>query len=234
MEAMVALAYVNLTAIIQSLVPIHVTKKSAFVEQWLAIAGIRAERIITGTIEADILIVPHGGECGAPAPRQLYWLANLVSQSLALHKYWHRQQQQNSLQRGWRNGGGSILLGKRSTRRALINYMAIELLMQDFARRAGLLLVIHDDTKLPPLKEQLERFARASVLVSPHGAGEVNMVAMRPGSHVIELMDFKNMNTCFARIAHILGLSYDVVATIRYRLDPALLRGALKRLALHP
>jgi hypothetical protein len=39
--------------------------------------------------------------------------------------------------------------------------------------------VLHDDSSLPSIPEQLQRFANASIIIGPHGAGMVNIIASK-------------------------------------------------------
>jgi hypothetical protein len=38
---------------------------------------------------------------------------------------------------------------------------------------------LHDDSSLPSIPEQLQRFANASIIIGPHGAGMVNIIASK-------------------------------------------------------
>jgi hypothetical protein len=38
---------------------------------------------------------------------------------------------------------------------------------------------LHDDSSLPSIPEQLQRFANASIVIGPHGAGMANIVASK-------------------------------------------------------
>ena len=57
------------------------------------------------------------------------------------------------------------------------------------ARRAatarGLRVQVHSDRELPDLQTQLSLFARAAVVVAPHGAGLIGIIAAAPGTRVV-------------------------------------------------
>jgi capsular polysaccharide biosynthesis protein len=59
-----------------------------------------------------------------------------------------------------------------------------------------------------PLREQLQAFAEADVVLGPHGAGLVNLLAAAPGARVIELFDERYVNGCYYALADALDLSY--------------------------
>ena len=70
-------------------------------------------------------------------------------------------------------------------------------------------MVVLDDDALPSVREQLAAVASARVLVGAHGAGLMNMVAMRPGgaAHVIEVQTHETI-LCFWWLALALGVRY--------------------------
>lgn len=59
--------------------------------------------------------------------------------------------------------------------------------------------------------EQLAMARTSSLLVGFHGAGLVSCVMMRPGSTVIELSSGDRFESCYRRIAEMLGLEYRYV-----------------------
>lgn len=60
-------------------------------------------------------------------------------------------------------------------------------------------------------QEQIAAFARAKVIVAPHGAGLANLAFCRPGTRVVELFNRAYVNPCFARLAEINGLDHRAV-----------------------
>jgi hypothetical protein len=59
--------------------------------------------------------------------------------------------------------------------------------------------------------EQVARFSAASVVVGVHGAGLANMVWMRPGAHLLEIVPSTRRKTTYLNIAAELDLGYDYV-----------------------
>ena len=69
---------------------------------------------------------------------------------------------------------------------------------------------------MPPLLEQLRAFARARVVVAPHGAGEVHVVASARRTCVVELLSHDAwFNLCYARLSYLLGHDYAAVSMRR-------------------
>jgi len=56
--------------------------------------------------------------------------------------------------------------------------------------------------------DQINAFARAKVIVAPHGAGLANLAFCQPGTRVLELFNRGYFNPCFARLAEIKGLEH--------------------------
>lgn len=65
-----------------------------------------------------------------------------------------------------------------------------------------------------PLAEQFSRIHHASVIVAPHGAGLANLIAARPGTKIHEILSPNWFNTCYAKMAVQLGMSYSYSITL--------------------
>jgi len=61
--------------------------------------------------------------------------------------------------------------------------------------------------------EQINAFARAKVIVAPHGAGLANMTFCQPGARVVELFNRSYINPCFWRLATLKNLDYRPLIT---------------------
>ena len=169
---------------------IHVTAKTNFVVEWLRVVGVQEHQIITGTIFAKTLLIPELGKCGSPAPQQIMWLQEKINSYLP-----DNQQDKH------------VLIVKRTKRRKQSNWADI----LNVAKKISTNVVIHDDSDLPSVQQQLKNFRNAHTVIAPHGAGLVNILASRPNTKVIEFMDPNNMNLCYARLAYILGLKYNAI-----------------------
>ncbi|CAC5404381.1 unnamed protein product [Mytilus coruscus] len=165
MEALVGL--VHITDYNKQNSFIHVSEKNEWVMQWLKLIGVNKNRVIHGTISADTLIVPQMAKCGSPSLDQLQWLRKSIPLKVSLNKH-------------------SILLIKRTRKRVMPNFDEIQSLVEKFAKEVNLDFVLHDDRSLPSLILQLERFSKASIVIGPHGAGMVNLIASKNRTCVIE------------------------------------------------
>ena len=68
----------------------------------------------------------------------------------------------------------------------LQQFLYIQKLVTTFANEQRLEFVLHDDSSLPSIAEQLQRFANASIIIGPHGAGMVNIIASKRRTCLIE------------------------------------------------
>ena len=185
-EALVGLAYVQNIETYK----IHVTAKTKFVLEWLRVVGVQEHQIITGTIFAKTLLIPELGKCGNPAPQQILWLQEKINSYLP-------------------DDGQDkhVLIVKRTKSRTQTNWADI----LNAAKQISPNVVVHDDSRLPSVQQQLENFRNAHTVIAPHGAGLLNIWASHPNTKVIEFMDASNMNLCYARLAYILGLNYNAI-----------------------
>lgn len=86
-----------------------------------------------------------------------------------------------------------------------------------------------------PLKDQATLFAAADTVLAPHGAGLANIVFLRPGARVIELLPeaMKDRAFIYSRLCHLFDARHVTVlcrsetCTDDYRVDPALITAAL-------
>ncbi|XP_052088010.1 uncharacterized protein LOC127725190 [Mytilus californianus] len=186
MEALVGLAHITEYNKQNSF--IHVSEKNEWVMQWLKLIGVNKNRVIHGTISADTLIVPQMAKCGSPSLDQLQWLRKSIPLKIPLNKQ-------------------SILLIKRTRKRMMPNFDEIQSLVEKFAKEVDLDFVLHDDRSLPSLTLQLERFSKASIVIGPHGAGMVNLIASKNRTCVIEFSPTVS-NTCYMSLSYLLGHNY--------------------------
>ena len=185
-EALVGLAYVQNIERYK----IHVSAKTKFVIEWLRVVGVQEHQIITGTIFAKTLLIPELGKCGNPAPQQIMWLQEKINSYLP-------DNQPNK----------HVLVVKRTKSRTQSNWADI----LNVAKRFSSNVVVHDDSHLLSVQQQLQNFRNAHTVIAPHGAGLLNIWASHPNTKVIEFMDTTNMNLCYARLAYILGLNYNAI-----------------------
>lgn len=210
LEALVGLAHVDPATLSGSVV--HVSEASSYVLAWLAVVGIEPQQVVEGPVFAAVAIAPQLGACGNPSPLQLAWLSRKVQ----LHIGAQLSVKHNT-----------IVLVKRTNRRTVKNWDVLQQLTYTMAAELSLRVELHLDTDLPSLKEQLRMFARAAVVVAPHGAAETLLIAAQPGSCVIEWMDPEFVNLCYTRLAFLQRLQYIAVPLVQGVVQPTHLRQAL-------
>ncbi|CAC5416228.1 unnamed protein product [Mytilus coruscus] len=156
---------------------IHVTQKNLYVMQWLKLVKIDEKNVIDGTILADTLYVPEVGTCGSPSMEKIQWFRKTILPNV------HR------------NIRNSVLLIKRTKSRVMPYFDKIQLLVENFAKQAKLDFNLHDDRSLPTLEIQLERFGNSSIVIGPHSAGMVNLIASQRETCVVEFTPIES-NVC--------------------------------------
>lgn len=184
----------SLCALMNTKIPsdakIHVHTMTNYVLYWLSLIGISRDRVIDGNIRATNLLIPELGACGSPYPEQITWLNNIVRTSVNA------------------SSDKLLILSKRTHSRQLKNYQEVYEASYKLARKMGLLLYIHDDSNLPPIRHQHSAFKSASIIIAPHGGGNINILAMGEGTNFIEIMDSSWPNNCFLRVAAYLNINY--------------------------
>jgi len=203
MESMVGLTVPGLDT---STAWIHVSKKNEFVHEWLEMTlGVPASRVVDGVILAKRLRVPEMARAASPSGLEL----GRLRVSLRLPP---RSPEASDEERT------VLLMSRHTTRRIgeLKDPDEVERIVRAFADRIGARLVHHDDRSLPSVPEQLDAFRRASVVVGPHGAAELNLIAAEPGTCVVEISPpASNVPVLlYPRISALLGLHHWTVASV--------------------
>jgi hypothetical protein len=181
---------------------IHVTKKTKYVIEWLNFMNINESQIIEGNILAENLYIPRMGKCGNPYYSQLLWINDIIYKHL---------NNNNKLE--------YVILVKRNKTRILKNHNELKIELQTFCDKHSLKLIIHDDQKLPSLKDQHKLFNKAKYVFAPHGAAGINISAMKKESWYIELLDDNDINICYSRLCYLLDINYYGLSMNNYIMD---------------
>lgn len=89
------------------------------------------------------------------------------------------------------------------------NFHLVQELVETFARKHGFHFVLHDDASLPSLKSQLQRFANASIVIGPHGAGFLQLIATSKKTCVVEFLPPTPQQVIiYARLSYLQGQTY--------------------------
>lgn len=143
MEFLVGMAQINVSTLV------HVQRPTEYVLQWLEIVGINRNQVVHGTIRANPLLVPDLGQCGTPDNTQIQWLHNVVDAVTTGHR-------------------SVVVWIRRRHSRSVRNHAEIEGILKTYASRHKLTLYVHDDKLLSTVRDQLEMFSRAVLVVGVH------------------------------------------------------------------
>ncbi len=191
METMVALA--SIEQLLAPGVKYHVPKLSPWVFSWLDLVGIHHGDIVSGTQYADLLIAPEPAHCHDPYIAQLNWLHNKLR--------WEDDTASPAL---------SVVYIGFNYQSGISNGGHVERLVAEFAKSATLnyYLVLENDFH-SNLRERINIFSKASVVVAQQGLLDLFVNYMGPGSAVIELISgSRPLSLRCASIAYFRGISY--------------------------
>jgi len=186
-----SLVHVNRSLLWNDSVYVHVHTETAYVKEWMSIVGISPDRLISGDLRARRLYVPEL-QPEKPSRAQLSWLQYRVWNSIGFPDISKRN---------------LLIVGKRKNR-GISNHDEVVQLAKGFAATHGLEVFIHDDQNLGTVKEQLQFFSRAVMLLAPHGAGESFIIASLPGACVVEMFPRFYHDTSLARLFTLLEHHY--------------------------
>uniref|UniRef100_A0A7S1KYC6 Glycosyltransferase 61 catalytic domain-containing protein n=1 Tax=Neobodo designis TaxID=312471 RepID=A0A7S1KYC6_NEODS len=173
-------------------------RMNSFQQQFFEdILGIK--RIEVGTVAGGVVLHPSPMRCGNTFSGTLHLFRRLVFSRLNIT---HRL----SAQRGAKL---RLLFAERSKgSRMATNYKAIKShLMSRFQHK----LDFNTTTGREHVMDQINLFARADIVLGPHGANLANSMFMRSGSHVVEMASMAKGNMCYYTTAVRVGLQYHFV-----------------------
>lgn len=158
---------------------------------WLQLLNIKNE-VVSGTVRANILLLPAlGVGCGEPSEQQLLWLREQVRM--------HANITDTELQ--------TVVIVYRQWTRLPKHWASVVKLVVEWAESQQL-QVFHHRAPFDSIADQLRAFGRAKLVVAPHGAAETFLVASSTSVVVFEYFDADFLNTCYARMAFLLGQRY--------------------------
>ena len=175
---------------------LHIDKKNKYIKQWLELINIpiKWENVISGNIFCKNLLICHVDHCGNPSIESTYWLKNRLNIEKS-------------------NEQDTVIIIKRCFSRKLRNFDELLNNIKKIPKLKKYQLYLHDDSNLPSLKEQMEMFNRAKIIIGPHGAGGINLIACKENTYFIEFIDKSHVNLCYSRLACILKLNYYGIST---------------------
>eukprot|EP00930_Biecheleria_cincta_P067753 TRINITY_DN545_c0_g1_i2.p1 TRINITY_DN545_c0_g1~~TRINITY_DN545_c0_g1_i2.p1 ORF type:complete len:480 (-),score=55.31 TRINITY_DN545_c0_g1_i2:275-1714(-) len=186
-----SLVHVNRSLLWNDSVYLHVHTETAYVKEWLSVVGISPDRLISGDLRSKRLYVPEL-HTEQPSRAQLHWLQHRVWNGIGFPDLFKRN---------------LLIVSKRKVR-GISHHDEVVQLAKEYAAAHGLEVFIHDDEHLRTVKEQLESFSRAVMLLAPHGAGESFIIATLPGACVVEIFPAFYHDPSLARLFTLLGHHY--------------------------
>jgi capsular polysaccharide biosynthesis protein len=174
----------------------------SFIPYLLESLGIERHRLVTGNVEADVVVYPETVQCGSPKLVQLSALRSMlefvgtrgICPQLAFSKRFILVVS--------REGGARNIVNQRELVDALIrNTNNIDVEVRVFRPQPLDKCSHHRDMQI---------FKNSLVVVAPHGAGLSNIILANPGMVVIEIQT-SNINMCYMDIALRLGLRHFVI-----------------------
>ena len=175
-------------------VKVHVAVTNRFTVAYLQELGIEKSRLVSGHVAAGVLYMPGGTRCGRARLFSTQLLSLRLRAGLA----------------GPKPPRNIVILIKRTMKRWFNHHTDILAMIRRHAGPAGLQTVVYGDNPVPGIEASRHLFARAHMIVAPHGAGLANMIFSPPGTFVVEGMFYRNWkpNWCFRTLAHVLGHRY--------------------------
>eukprot|EP00040_Diaphanoeca_grandis_P010617 m.54426 g.54426 ORF g.54426 m.54426 type:complete len:537 (-) comp21912_c0_seq1:134-1744(-) len=194
---------------------VHVTSEKSFVLDWLELVGVSQDMVVTGPVRARTLVIPKACPCGKPDKQHLTWLHSVATSEVAKVLELSAENVTSTMI----TKPSTLLLIRRTALHALnkrhfseAGFKAVYDALFRIAERHGLTMTVFDDAHMPSTPIQLRQWANAAIVVAPHGAALVNMLAMKPNqSCVVELRQ--------------VGYEMDLYRWYASQLDVAYIRG---------
>jgi len=166
----------------------YVDNRSRFHREWLDFLNIPANKIIAASpeshIEASEVIIPsYVGLPELPAPTALSFLRKFMPKTQPSEKR------------------RIYISRKKSKRRKIINEAQIIPIL----KKRGFHIVHPGEMSVT---EQMQLFAEADIIISPHGAELTNLVFCSAGTKVIEIFSPYYLNPCFKNLADLCNLNH--------------------------
>ena len=174
---------------------VHIRTQSPFVISLLGILGVATNRIIQGTVHAEVALLPEPTPCGSPPAILLHLLRRTLLQKST--NFGHDDVETSR--------ACIILVVRRDASRKVSNHKdLVSKLSRNFRH-----CTMKEHTGKERAIDQLKMFRAASVVVAPHGAGLANIIACRESTLVLEfLVAGQDINICYMAMALKLHLNY--------------------------
>jgi Glycosyltransferase 61 len=155
----------------------------------------------TEVIYANLMYIPEPTPCG-----QLQPLMARAAQSAILQKI--QSLAQKSTEENDVEFANKIVVIRRRHGRSVRNHDAMMAALQStFPNETW---YVFDDASVPPIGiDQWAVFANAKIVIAPHGGGLCNILASRPGTHIVEFYgQGTDCNLCYMHLAVALNMHH--------------------------
>ena len=176
-------------------IKLHAAEEFGLTRAALKFLGFAPERIITGVSRAKVVYLPQATPCGFAHSQELQLLSAMYRERIG--------KTMSGLERNL------VVLIKRSGLRRFKKQPEVAYVVEKTAGKFGYEFAVFADSPTPSMEETMHMFARAVMVVAPHGAGLSNVVYSEPGTIVIEgVCNRPHVNMCYQWSSHILGHRY--------------------------
>jgi capsular polysaccharide biosynthesis protein len=178
---------------------------------FVEVLGIK--RILTGAVRGDTVLHPSPMRCGNTFSGTLHLFRRLALSRLNVSFADPAPDRKLRLVFAERSKGSRMASNYALIKQHIIDRFDAEV---EFATTGG----------REHVAKQVVMFAKADIVLGPHGANIANSMFMRPGAHVIEMASLAKGNMCYYTTAVRVGLHYHLVPHMKgkdaaYTLDEA-------------
>ena len=152
-------------------------------------------------VDVDVAIMNNGS-------RQV----NDATKDSNMHKIWSNATTDVSMRtlnkEQYNTDPDSIIPIKRGKKRWLSQHDEVKMLLEEIAAKNNMPFEVFKDDPVPSFSETVSMFARAKLVVAPHGAGLSKLFFSRAGTRVVEIVCNPKPNLCYRNFHTTLGQPY--------------------------
>lgn len=184
---------------------IHLSEKSEYMLQICELFGIKKNNIITGPISFNTLIVPGIHEYLSFSECSINFLKYNLLKNIKIG-----------------NKRDKVVLCERTFSRKIEkeNFIKIKNILHEFCKINDKQLIVHNDSNLPDINEQIKYFSEATHVLSSAGSSLIFICCCSPGTTVIEFMNHPSgLLDEFIKISYFFDLVYYALNTTDNKVD---------------
>ena len=150
----------------------------------------------------ELVHIHDGFYCGGPTVQVIWDVSALIRKRIGAPPI--RRGTSSQLQRDHSIHHLQVVLVRRRRSRTLLNH---DELLDALSAEAHVNVTVFDEADNLSANESWKLFAHADAVVGPHGAAEVNMLAMAPGTAMFEFESSHRLIAMYPPIARALGIT---------------------------